>query len=174
MKTIYKKYCNDIQNPALGAYLIYVFSNTFHQEKSIYPNLLDIFILIPLIMVRDVRELIFWFDNNNKSHQITKISKLYEKIGYIGKSKDNLALGTINGVIVKFREFIMSSIIFAIETNLIIVNPNGTVQANNINQCDKGLNEELIFLIKATNILAKIYAKDNDINKVIKNLEVIL
>ena len=80
MKTIYKKYCNDIQNPALGAYLIYVFSNTFYQERGICSNLLDIFIFIPLIMVRDVRELIFWFDNANKSHQIKKISKLYEKI----------------------------------------------------------------------------------------------
>ena len=34
MKTIYKKYCNDIQNPALGAYLIYVFSNTFYQYTA--------------------------------------------------------------------------------------------------------------------------------------------
>lgn len=174
MKTIYKKYCNDIQNPALGAYLIYVFSNTFYQERNIYTNLLDIFIFIPLIMVRDVRELIFWFDNSNKSHQITKISKLYEKIGYIGKSKDNFALGTINGVILKFREFVISSIIFAIEANLIIVNPNGTVQTNDINPYNEKSNEELMVLIKATNILAKIYAKDNDINKVIKNLEVIL
>lgn len=174
MKTIYKKYCNDIQNPALGAYLIYVFSNTFYQERNIYTNLLDIFIFIPLIMVRDVRELIFWFDNSNKSHQITKISKLYEKIGYIGKSKDNFALGTINGVILKFREFVISSIIFAIEANLIIVNPNGTVQTNDINPYNEPLNKELMVLIKATNILAKIYAKDDDINKVIKNLEVIL
>lgn len=174
MKTIYKKYCNDIQNPALGAYLIYVFSNTFYQERNIYTNLLDIFIFIPLIMVRDVRELIFWFDNSNKSHQITKISKLYEKIGYIGKSKDNFALGTINGVILKFREFVISSIIFAIEANLIIVYPNGTVQTNDINPYNEKSNEELMVLIKATNILAKIYAKDNDINKVIKNLEVIL
>lgn len=174
MKTIYKKYCNDIQNPALGAYLIYVFSNTFYQERNIYTNLLDIFIFIPLIMVRDVRELIFWFDNSNKSHQITKISKLYEKIGYIGKSKDNFALGTINGVILKFREFVISSIIFAIEANLIIVNSNGTVQTNDINPYNEKSNEELMVLIKATNILAKIYAKDNDINKVIKNLEVIL
>lgn len=174
MKTIYKKYCNDIQNPALGAYLIYVFSNTFYRERNIYTNLLDIFIFIPLIMVRDVRELIFWFDNSNKSHQITKISKLYEKIGYIGKSKDNFALGTINGVILKFREFVISSIIFAIEANLIIVNPNGTVQTNDINPYNEPLNKELMVLIKATNILAKIYAKDDDINKVIKNLEVIL
>lgn len=125
-------------------------------------------------MVRDVRELIFWFDNANKSNQITKISKLYEKIGYIGKSKDNFTLGTINGVILKFREFVMSSIIFAIESNLIIVNPNGTVQTSDINSYNEGLNEELMVLIKVTNILAKIYAKDNDINKVIKNLEVIL
>ncbi len=174
MKTIYKKYCNDIQNPVLGAYLIYVFSNTFYQERGICPNLIDIFIFIPLIMVRDVRELIFWFDNADKSHQITKISKLYEKIGYIGKSKDNFVLGTINGVILKFREFVMSSIIFAIEANLIVVNSNGTVQTNDTNLHNKGLNEELIALIKATNILAKIYAKDNDINNVIKNLEVIL
>ena len=76
MKTIYKKYCNDIQNPVLGAYLIYVFSNTFYQERGICPNLIDIFIFIPLIMVRDVRELIFWFDNADKSHQKTKISRL--------------------------------------------------------------------------------------------------
>ena len=68
----------------------------------------------------------------------------------------------------------MSSIIFAIEANLIVVNSNGTVQTNDTNLHNKGLNEELIALIKATNILAKIYAKDNDINNVIKNLEVIL
>lgn len=48
MKTIYKKYCNDIQNPALGAYLIYVFSNTFYKERGIYLNLLDIFILVTI------------------------------------------------------------------------------------------------------------------------------
>lgn len=174
MKTIYKKYCNEIQNPALGAYLIYLFSTTFYQETGSYPNLLEIFILIPLIMVRDVRELIFWQDDDNKPHQITKISKLYEKIGYIGKSKDNFSLGTINGVILKFREFVMSSIIFAIETNLIVVNSCGTVQINNKNNCNKKLNKELISLIKTTKILAKIYAKDYDINKVIKNLEVIL
>ncbi len=174
MKTIYKKYCNDIQNPALGAYLIYVFSKTFYQEKGVCLNLLDIFIFIPLIMVRDIRDLVFWFDDNNKSHQITKISKLYEKIGYIGKSKDNFTLGTINGVILKFREFVMASIIFAIESNLIKVNSNGIVQTKDINLLNKELNDELMILTKTTNILAKIYAKDSDINKVLKNLEVIL
>ena len=174
MKTIYKKYCNDIQNPALGAFLIYTFSSVFYENKNTYANLLDIFIFIPLIMVRDVRELIFWFDENNKSHKITKMSKLYEKIGYIGKTKDNFAIGTINNTIFKFREYIMSSIIFAIEAKLVFINSNGQVVPNKTKLQNKELNDDLQNLANATAILAKIYANDYDINEAIKYLEVIL
>lgn len=174
MKTIYKKYCNDIQNPALGAFLIYTFSSVFYENKNTHANLLDIFIFIPLIMVRDVRELIIWFDENNKSHKITKMSKLYEKIGYIGKTKDNFAIGTINNTIFKFREYIMSSIIFAIEAKLVFINSNGLVVPNKTKLQNKELNDDLQNLANATAILAKIYANDYDINEAIKYLEVIL
>lgn len=174
MKTIYKKYCNDIQNPALGAFLIHTFASVFYENKNTYANLLDIFIFIPLIMVRDVRELIIWFDENNKSHKITKMSKLYEKIGYIGKTKDNFAIGTINNTIFKFREYIMSSIIFAIEAKLVFINSNGQVVPNKTKLQNKELNDDLQNLANTTVILAKIYANDYDINEAIKYLEVIL
>lgn len=174
MKTIYKKYCNDIQNPVLGAFLIHTFASVFFEHKNTYTNLLDIFIFIPLIMVRDVRELIFWFDENNKSHKITKISKLYEKIGYIGKTKDNFAIGTINNTIFKFREYIISSIIFAIEAKLVFINLNGQIVPSKTNLQNKELNEDLRILTNATTILARIYASDYDINEAIKYLEVIL
>lgn len=174
MKKIYKKYCNDIQNPALGAFLIYTFANLFYKRKKDYVSLLDIFIFIPLVMVKDTREILYCLDTNGKSHKIIKISKFYEQIGYIGKRNGNLTLGTINGVIMRFREFIMASIIFAIDTKLVELTADGYIKPRDVHFPNFNLNKELSVLVGATTVLSKIYADDTDLNKVLKNLEVIL
>lgn len=174
MKKIYKQYCNDIQNPALGAFLIYTFANLFYKRKKDYVSLLDIFIFIPLIMVKETREILYFLDANGKSHKTTKISKFYEKIGYIGKLNSNLTLGTINGVIIRFREFIMASIVFAIDTKLIELTSKGYIKPRNIIFPSCNLNKELSTLEGAVAVLAKIYADDTDLNKAVKNLEIVL
>lgn len=174
MKKIYKKYCNDIQNPALGAFLIYTFAKIFYQRKKNYLNLLDVLIFIPLVMVKDTREILYCLDTNGKSHRIIKISKFYEKIGHIGKRNNNLTLGTINGVIMRFREFIMASVIFAVDTKLVELTAEGYVKPSNIHLPNFDLNKELSALVDATTVLSKIYADDADLNKVLKNLEVTL
>ena len=174
MKKIYKKYCNDIQNPALGAFLIYTFAKLFYQRKKNYLNLLDVLIFIPLIMVKDTREILYCLDTNGKSHKIIKISKFYEKVGYIGKRDNNLTLGTINGVILRFREFIMASIIFAVDTKLVELTSEGYIKPSDIHFPNFDLNKELSVLVSATIVLSILYADDTDFNKVLKNLEVIL
>lgn len=174
MKEIYNKYCNDIQNPALGAYLISTFVNFYYKHKGKNATLIDIIIFIPLMIVKDTRELIFWKSLDGKWRKITKMSKFYEKVGYIGKAHSNFTIGTINGIILKFREYVMASLIFGIESNILRLKSNGEIVSKELSKFDYDNNLDIYEMTTATSIIADIYAKDTSLDEIIKNLEVYL
>ena len=83
-KSIYEKYCNDIQNPALGASLIAIFCNEFHKQslKNEYPQIHLIFIIMPLILNENFCNQLI----NSKGNKLTrKTEEGKEVISYLSK-----------------------------------------------------------------------------------------
>ena len=58
MANIYSKYCTSMQNHGLGSFSIVAFINGYHSIHEEYPNWFDIFLVLPMIMNEQVRELI--------------------------------------------------------------------------------------------------------------------
>ncbi len=59
MTDIYSKYCTSMQNHGLGSFSIVAFYKwlSFYSQRE-YPNWFDIFLVLPMIMNEQVRELI--------------------------------------------------------------------------------------------------------------------
>lgn len=58
MTDIYSKYCTSMQNHGLGSFSIVAFISGYHSIHKEYPNWFDIFLVLPMIMNEQVRELI--------------------------------------------------------------------------------------------------------------------
>lgn len=121
MNNIYKKYCNEIQNPALGATLICIFSKAY-KENSLSknnPSILLIFLIMPLILNKDFRNLVIKDDGKRASNNINSfLSKINENIKTFESLHDYIKI---------FRGYTLTSLIFALKTGLIEVEENMSV-----------------------------------------------
>ncbi len=168
MKTIYKKYCNDIQNPALGAFIIATFVNYFKLNSNQYPTIIDIFLVMPLIIVECTRKLI------NGERNIRKMNTFYKELKNTSSKKNNTAMGVSLSSIKNYKEYTMCSIIFALDTNLIRFNDNYDIDIMKYKEYDNEENEELLEIFNASKILGQIYAKDYNTKKLLSELGVYL
>ena len=122
IKNVYQKYCNDIQNPALGAAIISIFVNTFNKSSinKEYPSLLMVFVIIPLILNENYRQLLINSKGNKSSNGIlTFLSKIVKK---------EFTANNLHHYVEIFKSYTLTSIVFAINTGLIkIDSKNGTI-----------------------------------------------
>ena len=68
----------------------------------------------------------------------------------------------------------MASLIFGIESNILSLKSNGEIASKELPEFDSNNNLDVYEMTQATSVIADIYAKDTNLNEVIKNLEVYL
>ena len=168
MKTIYHKYCNDIQNPALGAYIIATFVKNFKEQSKQCPTIIDIFLILPLIIVESTRKLI------NGEHNIRKMKSFYKELKNTSSKKDNIAMGISLSSIKNYKEYTMCSLIFALETSLVKFNENYDIDMLNYKEYNNEKNRELKEIFDASKNIGKLYAKDYDTKQLLSELGVYL
>ena len=123
MSNIYQKYCNSIQNHSLGAYAILSFINGYKDANSEYPDLLHIFIFLPMIMNEDIRNSIKAPKGNGGIQSIETL--ISEKI----RNKKE-SFGMLHNLIKNFREYSLTCLIFALRTGLISILENNKLSPN--------------------------------------------
>lgn len=123
MNNIYKKYCNSIQNHALGAYAIASFIEGYKKESNESPSLLHIFTFLPMVMNEDIRNTIKAAKGNGGIQSIDTF--ISEKV----RSKDS-SFSTLHNYIKNFREYTLTCFIFALRTGLIELSKNNELSVN--------------------------------------------
>lgn len=127
-KSIYDKYCNDIQNPELGASLIAIFCNEFHKQsiKNEYPQFHLIFIIIPLILNENFcNQLVN--EKGNKRTRKTEESK--EVISYLSKIVNNSkTANNLHHYTEVFRKYTLTCFAFAKKLNIIEISNDAKVK----------------------------------------------
>lgn len=120
-KNIYQKYCNNIQNPALGAAIIAIFVNEYYKNsiQKKFPNLLMIFVVIPLILNKNYRMLLINNEGKCLSRNImTYLSKI---------NKNKLTANSLHHYVEVFKGYSLASIIFAKNIGLINIDINNAI-----------------------------------------------
>ena len=161
MSSIYKKYCNDIQNPALGAYAIASFVNEYKKEaeENKLPNLIHLFLFISMVMNKDIRNSIKK-DNFKGKSGILSIDRFLSEEIY----KNHNSFGTLHNNIKNYREYTLTSLIFAIRIGIISLTNNGEIDIVNLFKKYKQEN----YIISASEKMGKLFAKDPySLNKII-------
>ena len=127
-KSIYDKYCNDIQNPALGASLIAIFCDEFHKQsiKDEYPQLHLIFIIIPLILNENFcNQLVN--EKGNKRTRKTEEGK--EVLSYLSKIVNNYkTANNLHHYTEVFRKYTLTCVAFAKKLNIIEVSNDAKIK----------------------------------------------
>ena len=151
MLDIYNKYCTSMQNHGLGAFTIVAFISGYNSINEKYPNWFDIFLVLPMIMNEQVRELIRKPVGRGGATTIETLisSKILNK-----KEK----FGAFHNLITSFKEYTMTCIIFGLRTKL-ISRINSIELKNNILFEKEKFNNN-IFL--ASYKLGELYANDKD------------
>lgn len=116
------KEVNNIQNPAIGAYLQWCFAKGFHDGHKTkgFPSMPLLFLVLPAILHRQTFELI-------KSTQRTSGLKAFS--GKFGKSSISQrdVLLSLQPRVIQWREFSWESIYVALTTNLFVLELDGTL-----------------------------------------------
>ena len=113
---IYDRYCNDFQNPALGAYIIAKFVESYikNATNNSFPSIFHIFSIMPIII------------NSNFRKCIKRKNVLDSLIKEINEN-DKL-FGTYQTNILRYKEYTMTCLLFCIRLNLISINDEGDIQ----------------------------------------------
>lgn len=164
MSNIYEKYCNDIQNPALGSILISLFAYEFYKSSIIHktPNLLYAFLIIPLLMNKDMRSCIV-SDKGGKSsnNAYTLLSKLM---------KNENTFNNIHNYVEKFKTITMTSILFGLKTELFYIDNNANI-VSCLNK-QKFLPQNNLYL-KGAKVLGEYFANEISLKELANKLEVL-
>ncbi len=139
-ENIYEQYCNDFQNPALGAYLITKFVESFYKnaDSNKLLNILYLFSIMPLVM------------NVNFRNCIRKKLILNSLVTAINESEK--LFGSYQEAIDKYKEYTLCSLIFAIRLGFVSVNENAIVKLE-INELPRHTN----VIIKNAEQLGKLF-----------------
>lgn len=130
---------DEIQNPGLGAAMLWKFSQGFSEVDSKFPNILHAFIVLPLLMHSYSYEILS--STHEKSGLNAIVLKLVSppenkrktKIGNIVLERGAEDLYSLNSRIIKFRKLTMQSLLIANDTGLIDLNSaTGDIKANNV------------------------------------------
>lgn len=125
MANIYQKYCNSIQNHALGALIIVRFIEGFKKENDkSNPNLIHLFFMIPIIMVEDIRTGIKPLFGYGGVKSIDRF--ISEKI----KGK-NSKFSVLSNRIESFKNYTLTSLLFGLKTELLSINDNSEIELKN-------------------------------------------
>ena len=138
MSNIYRKYCSSIQNHALGAYTIASFINGYKSVKSEFPNLLHIFIFLPMIMNEDIRNSIKAPKGNGGITRIeTFISnKIYDK---------NNTFSTLHNIISCYKEYTLTCLIFGLKTGLITLSEDSKIPRYQLSSLLRNITKKITF-----------------------------
>lgn len=112
MLDIYSKYCTSMQNHGLGAFAIVAFISGYNSINAEYPKWFDIFLVLPMIMNEQVRELI---KKSSGRGGATTIETLISSRILNKKEK----YGAFHNLIDSFKEYTITCIIFGLRTKLI-------------------------------------------------------
>lgn len=162
-KNIYEKYCNDIQNPALGAAIIANFANTFYlnSEEDDKLSLLMVFVIVPLILNKNFRSCLVAPNGNKASNNlITFLSKI--------ANRDNTA-NNLHKYVEIFRGYTLTSIIFAKKIGLIEIDNDANVICSSSKI--KNLPKDNLY-IKASKVLGEYFADKMTLNLLSQQLGV--
>lgn len=161
---IYQKYCNEIQNPALGAVLISVFANEYKKASlnKNNPSLLMVFVIIPIILNKDFRNCLIKDDGKKASN--TALS-FFSKINEKNETFDNL-----HHYINVFKNYVFTSFIFGLQSNIITFDSNAEVICKSTKLSE--LPENNIY-IKSAKILGEYFANGISLKFLTQKLGVI-
>lgn len=145
MNNIYVKYCNDIQNPALGAYALAIFVHEYNQKsKKGKASLLYLFIIMPLLMNKTLRSLIV---NDSYKKQKKLLSSLTRELC----SNEN-TIGILNSNIRNYQEYTLTSFIFALRLGLLSINNRGELTPK------ENLRKNINIVVYAAEVLGNLFA----------------
>ncbi len=155
--SIYEKYCNDIQNPALGAFVIASFIKAFkkNSQDNQLPNLVYVFISVPILMNTDCRKFI---RDENPREGVRNIDNLMQKMNG-GKP----TFGTLYKNIQNYKEYTLTSIIFGLRTGLLSLKENAELDVEIELQSEL---DEKVF--SAAEKLGKLFAMQPSLKKFVK------
>jgi hypothetical protein len=161
---IYKKYCNGIQNPALGAILISVFADTYEKTSLTHnrPSLLMIFMIIPIILNKDFRNCLIKDDGKKASkNALTLISKINEK---------KETFDALHNYINVFKNYIFTSFIFGLQAGIISLDSDAGIICKSTKLSE--LPEKNIY-VKSAKILGEYFANGISVKFLARKLGVI-
>jgi hypothetical protein len=163
-KTVYEKYCNDIQNPALGAAIIAIFINEFykHSINQENPPLLMIFVIIPLILNEKFRKLLIKTNGRKSSLEpITFLSKIV---------RDDATSNNLHHYVEIFKSYTLTSMVFAIKMGIVEITSEAKVVCATT-KMDKFPVDNLY--LKAAKILGEYFANGVTLQLMQQKLEVL-
>lgn len=144
---IYSKFCNDIMNPALGAYALSTFVKSYNEtSEQGNANILLAFIILPMLMNESIRNIIIT-DNYKKQKKI--LGSVIE-----GLCTDDKVFGTLHDNIVNYREYTLISLIFALRIGLLEIRESEELIANN-----DSIYPNPNIIVVAGEMLGKLFAK---------------
>jgi len=120
VKVSLSKEIDNIQNTALSAYLLALFSNSYYKEAQEFPNLQLLFVVYPLIYIKDIAELI---DGTRKTTGLLGcVSKLKD-----GSKKKNDILLCLQSMIQESKLEIMTALRMAFLSNMLSIGNDGKI-----------------------------------------------
>lgn len=151
MVNIYQKYCNSIQNHALGALILVKFIEGFKKENaSANPNLIHLFFTMPIIMIEDIRVCIKPIIGQGGVTTIDRF--ISEKV----KGK-NSKFSILSKRIESFKNYTITSLIFGLKTELLTINDKSEVELKNSIKVEYDTDKMLTAAYK----LGSLFGKDN-------------
>lgn len=110
----------NIQNPALGGYLLSIFANGYYNNSDKFPVLQLLFVVYPLIYINDL------FDVISSTNKPTGLRGCIDKLKEKKNSKNDIVLH-IQSSIINNKSQIMDSIRLATTSGLISIDKTGEV-----------------------------------------------
>lgn len=146
MKNIYYEFCNDTQNEAIGAYVIARFIKAYiaNSEDNKKPTIFDVFIIFPMIMNLEIRKHIISEDGKMKSRILSSIVSKFKE--------DPKIYGSLHHHIEKYKEYTLTSLIFALHLNFI------KLEEIYLSTTDKDIPSHTHLSIIASDYLGKLFA----------------
>lgn len=144
---IYSKYCNDMQNPALGAYILSTFVKSYNDKSQKKANIFILFLIMPMIMRESIRKLIVT-NSYRKPHKI--LAGLIKAL--CAGADDDKVFGILHDNIINYREYTMTSFIFALRLGILKINSDAELEV------PVELHSNPSVFVCAANVLGKMFA----------------
>lgn len=123
INNIYSKYCSDMQNPALGAYILSTFVKSYNENSKSKANLFILFLIMPMIMRESIRKLIVT-NSYRKPHKI--LAGLIKTL--CSGADDDKVFGILHDNITNYKEYTMTSLIFALRLGILKIDSNAELE----------------------------------------------